>query len=36
MRDGVGIEVELQFKPKLIDSSKTRQNALEIAKAKLE
>jgi hypothetical protein len=36
MRDGVGIEVELQFKPKPIDSNKTRQNALEIAKAKLD
>jgi hypothetical protein len=36
IRDGVGIEVELQFMPETSDSSKTRQNTLEIAKDKLD
>lgn len=36
IREGVGSELELQFNPKIIDISRTRQNTFEIIKAELD
>lgn len=36
IREGVGSELGLQFNPKIIDISRTRQNTFEIIKAELD